>query len=72
MSSILQIKDASGNWVAIPSITGPEGPPGPRGEPGPQGEPGEMSASIYDPQGKKQDIFAYIDAAITGAIEGSY
>lgn len=33
---------------------------------------GLMPASVYDPQGKAQDIFAYVDAAILGAIEGSY
>lgn len=33
---------------------------------------GVMNASVYDPQGKKQDIFAYVDSAIAGAIEGSY
>ena len=33
---------------------------------------GDMSTSVYDPQGKAQDIFAYVDAAISGAIGGSY
>ena len=33
---------------------------------------GVMQSTVYDPQGKAQDIFAYVDAAITGAIEGSY
>ena len=39
------------------------------------GEPttiGDMLASVYDPQGKAQDIFAYVDAAISDAIGGSY
>lgn len=25
------------------------------------GKPGDMMASVYDPQGKKQDVFAYAD-----------
>lgn len=33
---------------------------------------GDMLASIYDPQNKAQDIFAYVDATIGAAIEGSY
>lgn len=32
----------------------------------------DMKTDDYDPQGKKQDIFAYVDAAISGAIGGSY
>lgn len=36
----------------------------------------KMDASVYDPTGKAQDIFTYVDTAIstaiTGAIEGSY
>lgn len=75
MSSILQIKDANGNWVPIPAITGPKGDTGEKGDKGdtgPKGDPGDMAVSVYDPQGKAQDIFAYVDAAILGAIEGSY
>ena len=45
---------------------------GQKGDKGDKGDPGEMSASVYDPQGKAQDIFAYVDAAITGAIGRSY
>lgn len=33
---------------------------------------GDMLLSVYDPQGKAQDIFAYVDTAISGAIGGSY
>ena len=72
MSSILQIKDNNGNWIAIPSLTGAQGERGIQGEKGEKGDPGDMSVSVYDPQGKKQDIFAYVDAAITGAIGRSY
>lgn len=39
---------------------------------GPKGEAGGMQASVYDPQGKAQDIFAYVDAAIGAAMEASY
>lgn len=48
--------------------TGPAGPQGPQGEPGPQGPAGagsgDMLARIYDPDGKAQDIFAYVDGEI--------
>ena len=33
---------------------------------------GDMLTSVYDPQGKAQDIFAYVDTAIGNAIGGSY
>ena len=37
---------------------------------------GDMLASVYDPQGKAQDVFAYVDNAIANAIgtalEASY
>lgn len=61
-------------------IQGPQGEQGPRGEQGPQGEPGpqgergpvgpagsgsgDMLASVYDPQGKAQDVYAYTDQKI--------
>lgn len=57
---------------------------GPKGDPftyadftpeqleGLKGDPGDMQKSVYDPQNKAQDIFAYVDAAIGAAIEGSY
>lgn len=42
---------------------GPQGPAGPQGLQGPQGPAGagsgDMQASVYDPQGKAQDVFAY-------------
>lgn len=42
--------------------TGPQGPQGPRGEQGPAGAgSGDMLASVYDPDGKAQDVFAYAD-----------
>lgn len=58
MGSILRFKDENGNWVSVPALVGPQGKEGPVG---PQGDPGDMSPSVYDPQGKKQDIFAYVD-----------
>ena len=41
---------------------------------GPQGPAGtgtgDMLASTYDPQGKAQDVFAYVDSALDGKISG--
>lgn len=36
--------------------SGPQGKTGPRG---PQGPPGDMDSSVYDPSGKKKDVFAH-------------
>lgn len=51
-----------------PGETGPQGPQGIQGETGPQGPQGpagdgagDMLASVYDPQGKATDIFAYVE-----------
>lgn len=33
---------------------------------------GDMFASVYDPQGKKQDVFGYVDAQIGKVLEASY
>lgn len=33
---------------------------------------GDMAMSVYDPQGKNTDIFAYVDNAIGSAISASY
>lgn len=51
--------------------TGEQGPKGDTGDPGPQGiqgppgpagsGSGDMLSSVYDPQGKAQDVFAYAD-----------
>lgn len=42
--------------------TGDTGPQGPQGPQGPAGSgSGDMISSIYDPQGKAQDVFAYAD-----------
>lgn len=38
---------------------------GEKGDPG----PGDMESNVYDPQGKAQDVFAYVDAQISVAIE---
>lgn len=49
----------------LPGEPGPQGEPGPRGETGPQGPSGsgtgDMLAEVYDPQGRAQDVFAYVD-----------
>lgn len=59
MSAILRVRDENGNVHDIPAIVGP---PGPQGPPGPAGSgTGDMTASVYDPQGKAQDIFKYVD-----------
>lgn len=48
----------------------PEGPQGETGPVGPQGPAGagDMVASVYDPQGKQTDVFAYVDNAVSGQI----
>lgn len=56
----------------LESLKGPKGDTGPAGPKGDKGDPGDMQKSVYDPQNKAQDIFAYVDAAIGAAIEGSY
>lgn len=59
----------NGHWYIGDTDTGisAQGPQGPSGS-----GTGDMLASVYDPNGKAQDIFAYVDAAIGGAIGGSY
>lgn len=39
---------------------------------GPLTSTGDMTKSVYDPNGHEQDIFAYVNSAIGGALEGSY
>lgn len=39
---------------------------------GPLTSSGDMNKSVYDPTGKEQDIFTYVDTAIGSALEGSY
>lgn len=56
--SVLKLKQ-NGKWVPI--SVGAQGPRGPAGS-----GTGDMLASTYDPQGKEQDIFAYVDNAISG------
>lgn len=59
MSAILRVRDENGNVHDIPAIVGP---PGPQGPPGPAGSgTGDMVATMYDPQGKRTDIFKYVD-----------
>lgn len=60
MGSILRFKDENGNWVSVPALRGKQGKVG---SIGPTGPTGDMDPAVYDPQGKRQDIFAYIDAA---------
>lgn len=70
---ILRIKDEkTGEWIDIPAIVGPKGDKGDKGDPADPSTSGNMMTDVYDPQGKAQDIFAYVDAAIMGAIERSY
>jgi len=51
--------------VGPPGSQGPPGPPGPQGPPGPPGSGdggnGDMTAAVYDPTGRRQDVFAYVD-----------
>lgn len=70
---ILRVRGDDGKVVDIPAIVGPRGPGS-----------GDMKASLYDPQGKKTDIFQYVDNQVgavssfngrTGAVkpqEGDY
>ena len=53
---VVRVRDANGNIVEIPAIVGPRGPAGPGS--------GDMLASVYDTQGKRVDIYKYIDASI--------
>lgn len=55
---ILRVRNEDGSTTDIPCLVGPRGPRGPAGNGG-----GDMMASVYDPTGKKQDVFAYIDNA---------
>lgn len=63
MGAILKVRDDEGNIIEIPAL---------KGDPG----KGDMESSVYDPQGKKQDVFKYVDDqianAIGSAIGGSY
>ena len=53
---VVRVRDANGNIVEIPAIVGPRGPAGPGS--------GDMLASVYDTQGKRVDIYKYVDASI--------
>lgn len=59
MIGFVRLKDENGNWTTSRCVIGIVGPRGPEG---PVGLPGEMDSSVYDPQGKGVDIFAYIDS----------
>jgi hypothetical protein len=58
MIGLLRTKDENGNWV-IQAVVGEEGPQGEKGPPGPGGD---MDSSMYDQEGRRVDIFAYIDS----------
>jgi hypothetical protein len=66
VAGILQVKDKHGRWVGIPAIVGPQGPQGPQGPAGTG--TGDMLASVYDPQGKAQDVYRYADNAAADAV----
>ena len=51
MGAILKVRDDEGNIIEIPAL---------KGEPG----KGDMEASVYDTEGKKQDVFQYVDDQI--------
>ena len=53
---ILRVRGDDGKVVDIPAIVGPRGPGS-----------GDMKADVYDPQGKKTDIFKYVDDQV-GAV----
>lgn len=59
MGAILKVRDDEGNIIEIPAL---------KGDPG----KGDMEASVYDTEGKKTDVFKYIDQKIGDAIGGSY
>ena len=46
--AILKLRDKDGNVYEVPALKGE----------------GDMSASVYDPQGKATDIFNYVDEKI--------
>lgn len=48
---IIRVRDGDGKIHDIPAIVGPPGP-------------GDMVANIYDPQGKRTDIFQYVDERV--------
>lgn len=56
----------------LAALKGEKGEKGDKGDPADPSTSGDMMTDVYDPQGKAQDIFAYVDAAIMGAIERSY
>ena len=54
---------------------GPAGPEGPKGDTGPQGPAGagsgDMLAQVYDPQGRKADIFEELDKKVSVSENGT-
>ena len=55
---ILRVFDENGNEIPIPAIQGRKGDKGDKGDPG---GGGDMFSSVYDPTGKKENVFAYVD-----------
>lgn len=49
-------KGTEEEWLA--SLKGEKGDKGDKGD---KGEQGDMQMNVYDPQGKRQDVFAYVD-----------
>ena len=69
----LTVTSASGTSSA--DLKGEKGDKGDKGDTGPAGAgSGDMLASVYDPQGKAQDVFAYADGKVDksgGAMTGA-
>ena len=68
MSSILQIKDANGNWIPVPSITGPKGDKGDTGANGYTPVRGED----YWTESDKTEIVADVIAQLASGDEVGY
>lgn len=57
---ILRLRDKAGKEIVIPAIRGEKGEKGEKGD----SASGDMLTSVYDPNGKAEDIFDYVDSAI--------
>ena len=60
-----------GNRWNLYVTNGPRGPQGPAGLPGADGT-GDMDTSVYDPQNKATDIFAYVDEKTASAPDATF
>ena len=56
--NILYVKDENGEWIPIPSITGPAGEDGPQGPEGPEGPKGESGVwfGTTAPESSEYDV----------------